>query len=48
MQKTFAGLMMGYAYGDAMDMAPVAEQFGIQLTSVDEYARGVLGERAAA
>ena len=48
MQKTFAGLMMGYAYGDAMDMAPVVEQFGIQLTSVDEYARGVLGERAAA
>jgi len=48
MQKTFAGLMLSYVYGDAMDMAPLVEQFGIQLTSVDEYARGVLGERAAA
>jgi uncharacterized protein YbjT (DUF2867 family) len=46
MQKTFAGLMLGYAYGDAMDMAPVVEQFGIKLTSVDEYARGVLGVQA--
>ena len=45
-QKTFAGLMLGYVYGDAMNMAPVVEQFGIQLTSVDEYARGVLGVQA--
>jgi uncharacterized protein YbjT (DUF2867 family) len=43
MQKSFAGLMLGYLYGDAMDMAPVVDQFGIKLTSVDEYARGVLG-----
>jgi uncharacterized protein YbjT (DUF2867 family) len=48
MQKTFAGLMLGYLYGDAMHMAPVVEQFGIQLTSVDEYARSVLGERKTA
>jgi hypothetical protein len=40
--------MLGYAYGDAMDMAPVVDQFGIQLTSVDEYARSVLGGQAAA
>ena len=46
MQKTFAGLMLGYLYGDAIDMAPVVEQFGIQLTSVDEYARSVLGGQA--
>ena len=46
MQKTFAGLMLGYLYGDAIDMAPVVDQFGIQLTSVDEYARGVLGGQA--
>jgi uncharacterized protein YbjT (DUF2867 family) len=46
MQKTFAGLMLGYLYGDAIDMAPVVDQFGIQLTSVDEYARGVLGIQA--
>jgi uncharacterized protein YbjT (DUF2867 family) len=43
MQKTFAGLMLGYLYGDAIDMAPVVDQFGIKLTSVDEYARRVLG-----
>src|ERR1035437_1699887 len=48
MQKTFAGLMLGYLYGDAMDMAPVVEQFGIKLTSVDEYARSVLGGRKTA
>jgi uncharacterized protein YbjT (DUF2867 family) len=42
MQKTFAGLMLGYLYGDAIDMAPVVDQFGIKLTSVDEYARRVL------
>ena len=46
MQKTFAGLMLGYLYGDAIDMAPVVDQFGIKLTSVDEYARGVLGGQA--
>ena len=43
MQKTFAGLMLGYLYGDAIDMAPVVDQFGIHLTSVDDYARSVLG-----
>jgi uncharacterized protein YbjT (DUF2867 family) len=48
MQKTFAGLMLGYLYGDAMDMTPVVEQFGIKLASVDEYARSVLGERKTA
>jgi uncharacterized protein YbjT (DUF2867 family) len=42
MQKSFAGLMLGYLFGDAMDMAPVVDQFGIHLTSVDEYARSVL------
>jgi hypothetical protein len=31
-------------YGDAIDMAPVVDQFGLQLTSVDEYARRVLGD----
>ena len=46
MQKTFAGLMLGYLYGDAIDMAPVGDRFGIKLTSVDEYARGVLGGQA--
>lgn len=44
MQKSFAGLMLGYAQGDAMNMAPVVDTFGIKLTAVDEYARRVLGE----
>jgi uncharacterized protein YbjT (DUF2867 family) len=43
MQKTFAGLMLGYVYGDVIDMAPIVDQFGIQLTSVSVYACGVLG-----
>jgi uncharacterized protein YbjT (DUF2867 family) len=43
MQKSFAGLMLGYLYGDAIDMAPVVDQFGIHLTSVEDYARSVLG-----
>ena len=48
MSKTFAGLMLGAANGDAMDMAPVMETFGLRLTSVDEYARSVLGTAARA
>jgi len=48
MQKSFAALMLGYVYGDAMNMAPVVEQFGIKLTSVEEYARSVLGNAAQA
>jgi hypothetical protein len=47
MQKTFAALMLGYSRGDAMNMAPVVDTFGIKLTSVNDYARGVL-EKAAA
>ena len=45
MQKSFAGLMLGYAYGDAIDMAPVVDKFGLKLTTVDEYSRGVFAER---
>jgi uncharacterized protein YbjT (DUF2867 family) len=46
LQKSFAAVMLGAAYGDAMNMAPVVEQFGIRLGSVEEYARGVLGKAA--
>ena len=46
MQKTFAALMLGYLYGDAMNMAPVVEKFAIKLTSVDDYARSVLARAA--
>jgi len=48
MQRTFAGLMLGYAHGDAIDMAPVINRFGLKLSSVSDYARRVLGSAAAA
>lgn len=48
LQKSFAALMLGYLHGDAMDMTRVADTFGIRLSSVDEYARGVLGKAASA
>lgn len=46
MQKTFAALMLGCLHGDAMNMAPVVDKFGIGLTSVDEYARSVVAQAA--
>lgn len=42
MQKSFAPLMLGYSNGDSMDMAPIQQQYGVNLTSVDDYARRVL------
>jgi uncharacterized protein YbjT (DUF2867 family) len=43
MQKSFAGLMLGYVHGDVIDMGSMVEEFGIRkLTTVDEYARSVL------
>lgn len=48
MQKSMAGLVLGYLYGDAMNMASAVSQYGIKLTSVDEYARSVLGSAARA
>jgi uncharacterized protein YbjT (DUF2867 family) len=42
MQKSFAGLMLGYAHGDAMDMGPLQKEFGIKLTNIDSFARSVL------
>jgi uncharacterized protein YbjT (DUF2867 family) len=48
MQKTFAGLMLAAAYGDAIDMTDTIDTFGLQLTTVDEYARSVLGSAATA
>lgn len=43
LQKSFAGLMLGYLFGDAMEMRPVVETYGLRLTTVKEYARNVLG-----
>jgi uncharacterized protein YbjT (DUF2867 family) len=48
LQKSFAGLMLGYARGDAMNMAPVVDTFGIQLSSVNDYAQRVLSKAASA
>ncbi|HYK35675.1 SDR family oxidoreductase [Alloacidobacterium sp.] len=45
MQKSFAALMLGYLNGDAMEMKPIQQEFGIKLKSVDAYAREVLGAR---
>lgn len=42
MQKSFAALMLGYVYGDAMEVRAIQREFGIKLKSVDEYAREVL------
>lgn len=46
MQKSFAALMLGYVYGDAMNMAPIVEKFPIKLSSVDDYARAVMPKAA--
>ena len=48
MQKSFAGLMLGYMHGNAIDMASVVDTFKLKLTGVDDYARGVLGKAAMA
>jgi uncharacterized protein YbjT (DUF2867 family) len=45
MQKSFAGLMLGYASGDAIDMTLIQREFGIKLTSIDQFVRAVLGRR---
>jgi uncharacterized protein YbjT (DUF2867 family) len=46
LQKSFAALMLRYVQGDAMTMAPVVDQFGIKLTTVEDYARSVLARAA--
>jgi hypothetical protein len=48
MQKSFAALMLGYAGGDAMNMAPVVATYGLRLTTVDDYARVVFAQTTAA
>ena len=47
LQKSFAALMLGYSRGDAMNMTPVVDTFGIKLTSIDEYAHRVFQKAAA-
>ena len=48
LQKSFAGLMLGYMHGDAMDMTRVIDTYGIKLSNVDEYARTVVTNAASA
>ena len=38
LQKSFAGLMLQYARGDAMDTSPVEELFPFQRTTIRDYA----------
>ncbi len=47
LQKTFAALMLWCSRGDAINMAPLIDTFGIKLTSVSDYARGLQGSAAA-
>lgn len=48
LQKSFSALMLSCASGDAMEMGPVVETYGLNLTSVDDYAKSVLAaERRA-
>lgn len=42
MQQSFAGLMQWYAKGDTVDMGETLKTFPVQLTSVRDYAQGVL------
>jgi uncharacterized protein YbjT (DUF2867 family) len=42
LEKSFAGIMLQYAHGDAIDMTGLLESIPVHLTSVREYARTVL------
>jgi uncharacterized protein YbjT (DUF2867 family) len=42
LEKSFAGLMLQYAHGDAIDMRGLLESIPVRLTSIREHARTVL------
>jgi hypothetical protein len=46
MQKSFAALMLAYLSRDAMNMTSILQEFGIKLTSIDQFARIVLAQTA--
>ncbi len=48
LEKSFAAIMLGYAAGEEIDMAPLQREFEMQLTSVDRFARRALGKAAKA
>src|SRR5262249_27008010 len=45
LQKSFAGLMLGYARGDEIPMDDTSQRFALTLTSVRQYAQSVLTDR---
>lgn len=44
MQKTFAALAIGYATGKVIETGQAINSFGLELRSVQEYARQMLGK----
>lgn len=48
LQKNLSALMLGYMAGDAIDRTAIVDKLELRLTSVDEYARSVLGRAASA
>ena len=42
MQRSFVGLMLGYASHTSIDMAATLKTFPLTLRTVEDYARGVL------
>ncbi|HJS55662.1 MAG TPA: SDR family oxidoreductase [Chitinophagaceae bacterium] len=46
LQKVFAGLMIFYANGDAIDMEPALKKIPVQLHSIHDYANAVLKKEA--
>ena len=46
MQDSFAGLMIAYAHGDAIDMRPTLERVPVELTGVRDYARRAVAAAA--
>ena len=47
LQKVFAGLMIFYANGDAIDMEPALKKIPVKLHSIQDYANAVLQERSS-
>jgi uncharacterized protein YbjT (DUF2867 family) len=46
LEKSFAGLMLQCAHGDAIDMRGLLQSVPVKLLSVRDYARAVLGKQA--
>lgn len=42
-QRTFSALMLGYAHGDAIEMADTLKRYPVDLTPVRDYARQAVG-----